>query len=65
MVTEEPNVSDTARYSVTQAAEVMGVNRRTILRHTDAGYLKCNYRRTNQRKFYFGKELKRYWKAQY
>ena len=65
MINEEPNIKDNSRYSISETAEILGVHRRTILRHTEAGYIKCGYYRTNQRKFYFGKEIKRYWKAQY
>ncbi|MGM9805853.1 MAG: helix-turn-helix domain-containing protein [Candidatus Aphodosoma sp.] len=60
----EPTVSATARYSITQAAGILGVNRATLRRYTDSGLIKCGFRRESARKFYLGSEILRFWKAQ-
>ena len=40
------------------------VNVSTVRRHTEAGYLRCGHWRHNGRRFYTGKEILRYYKAQ-
>ncbi|WP_010416164.1 helix-turn-helix domain-containing protein [Anaerophaga thermohalophila] len=65
MTAIEPQVNDSGRYSVKETSEVLKINRRTLHRHTIAGYIKPGYRRTNGRAFYTGAEIKRYWKSQY
>ena len=63
MVSEEPNVSAAGRCSVTEAAKALGVHRNTLQRYTEAGLIKCGYRRANARKFYCGGEILRLWRA--
>lgn len=60
---DEPQVSDSGRYSIEQAAAVLGIHRNTLRRHTQDGFIKCSFRRTNKRRFYTGSEIKRYWKS--
>ncbi len=60
----EPTVSATARYSITQAAGILGISRITLRRYTDSGLIKCGFRRETARKFYLGSEILRFWKAQ-
>jgi predicted site-specific integrase-resolvase len=65
MVTNELNVSDGGRYPIGIAADILGINRSTLLRHTKQGLIKCGFSRANARRFYLGRELKRYWLASY
>lgn len=60
----EPEVSTTGRYSVTQTCKFLGVHRNTLRNYTNAGMIKCGFRRESYRKFYEGKEIIRFWKAQ-
>lgn len=65
MIETEPHVITTGRYPISKASEILGINRKTLYRHTIDGLIKCGFRRTNGRKFYTGGEILRYWKAQY
>ena len=65
MSTTKPNISDTNRYSIGEAAKILGIHRNTLRIHTDQGLIKCGFRRQNMRRFYTGAEIKRYWKSQY
>lgn len=59
----EPNVNESGRYSVTQASQALGIHRNTLRGYTDAGLIKCGFRRESGRKFYEGREIIRFWKA--
>ena len=65
MVNEEPKVSPTARFSIGEAADILGVHRNTLRRHTNIGPtgIKCQYRKSNGRKFYTGLDIVRFWRA--
>ena len=65
MVNEEPKVSPTARFSIGEAAQILGVHRNTLRRHTNTGPtgIKCQHRKLNGRKFYTGLEIVRFWRA--
>lgn len=65
MVNEEPIVPPTARYSIGEAAEILGIHRNTLRRHTNTGPngIRCQFRRSNNRKFYTGLEIVKFWKA--
>lgn len=60
----EPEVNVTGRYNVTQTCKSLGIHRNTLRNYTDAGVIKCGFRRENYRKFYEGKEIIRFWKSQ-
>lgn len=60
----EPNIPDTAKVPIGKAANILGISRDTLRNHTYNGHIKCGYNRINKRRFYTGRELKRYWKAQ-
>lgn len=65
MVNEEPKVPPTARYSIGEAARILGVHRNTLRRHTNTGPtgINCEHRKYNGRKFYTGLEIVKFWKA--
>ncbi len=65
MVNEEPQVSPTARYSIGEAAQILGVHRNTLRRYTNAGPtgITCNFRKSNGRRFYTGLDIVKFWRA--
>lgn len=65
MVTEEPKVPPTARYSIGEASKILGVHRNTLRKYTNVGPLgiNCQHRKSNGRKFYTGSEIVRFWRA--
>lgn len=65
MVIDEPKISPTARFSISEAAEILGVHRNTLRRHTNVGPtgIKCSHRKSNGRKFYTGLDIIKFWRA--
>ena len=65
MVNEEPQVSPTSRYSIQEAAAILGIHRNTLRRLTNIGPtgIKCQHRKSNGRKFYTGLEIVKFWRA--
>jgi predicted site-specific integrase-resolvase len=61
MVNEKPNVPPTARYSLREAAKILGVNAKTISRAIERGVLRCGYRKMNNMPYVEGKEIMRMW----
>ena len=64
MVNEEPKVSDFGRYSIMETCKLLGIHRNTLSKWTKAGTIRCGVRRGTMRKFYLGREIKRFWKAE-
>lgn len=64
MTSNEPNIADTARLGICDAAKVLGVHRTTLARWTAQGLVKCGIRRTNGRIFYTGRALISLWRSQ-
>lgn len=60
----EPQVAANGRYSVSQTCTALGIHRNTLFKYTEAGLIKCGFRRESARKFYLGSEIVRFWKAQ-
>ena len=44
-------------YSVAEASQALGVDRRTLLRWTRAGHIRCHIRRCDSRTVYSGKDI--------
>ncbi len=64
MVSIEPSIALTGRYSIEEASKMLGIHRNTLLRYTVQGKIRCGIRRGTSRKFYLGSEILRFWKAQ-
>ena len=64
MTITEPRVAETGRYSLIEASQALGVHPSTLIRWVKEGKINYGIRRSNSRKFYLGKELIRFWKAQ-
>ena len=63
MVNEEPKVADFGRYNVTETCTKLGICRSTLHRYGKLGKIRFGIRRANMRKFYEGREIKRFWRA--
>lgn len=61
MISQEPVISDNAKLSTKEVAELLKVSVWTIQRATNSGLIKCGNRRSNGRRFYKGSDIKRYW----
>ena len=57
------NVRTTGRYSTTEVAGLLGVNRATVARWVQRGLIRCGYRRHNHRRFYEGTEIIRFFNS--
>ena len=57
MTTSRPHVTLDGRYSMTEAAVLLGVNRKTIYRWRECGYLKTKIRRINKLPYVEGREI--------
>ncbi len=67
MVTEQPNVKENGRYSITQAVKVLGISRGTMYKAIALG-ARCGgidhrVRRDNGRKEITGREILRFWRG--
>lgn len=60
MVSEKPKIEATSRYSVTQAAKLLGLHRNTIRKYCNAGILNYTFR-IGKKKLIRGKELIELW----
>lgn len=65
MVNEKPHVSMQSKYNVTQAAELLGISRRTLNRYTNDGKIKSITNICNNRRMYYGKDIIKLWGAEY
>ncbi len=63
MVSEQPKVSPTGRYSTKQVCELLGIHRNTLRVYTLNGAIRCVVRRESMRKFYTGTEILRFWNS--
>ncbi len=41
MITIEPNVLDTGRYSITETCTALGISRETLRKYTNSGDIRC------------------------
>lgn len=61
----EPQVADTGRYSVTEASKALGIHRTTLFKAVKNNAIKCGIRKSNNRKFFLGADIKKLWKSSY
>lgn len=57
-------MTPTGRYSIGEAAKLLGLHRNTLLRYTNEGFIKCGFRRDTAKKFFTGEEILKFWRAQ-
>lgn len=60
----EPNVNELGRYSVMETCAALGIHRNSLRKYTEQGLIKCGFRRLSARKFYSGREILKFWRAQ-
>ena len=65
MVSEIPKVNKQGHYSAKETAEALGIDRKTLWRHTVLEHIHCERRKCNGRPVYLGSEIIRYWGAMY
>jgi len=61
MTTQKPKVNRSDRYPIGKAAEILGISRSTLLRHTKSEDINCSFARSSHRKIYTGEEIINYW----
>ena len=64
MVSIQPQVNMNGRYCVSATCKLLGIHRNTLLNYTKAGYIRCGFRANSKRKFYYGREIVRFWRAE-
>jgi predicted DNA-binding transcriptional regulator AlpA len=65
MTCTAPNVSKDGRYSITESAKALGIDRTTIYRYIRQKLIKFGVHKYNSRRFILGSELIRFWGAEY
>lgn len=60
----EPNVLESGRYSVMETCAALGIHRNSLRKYTEMGLIKCGFRKLSARKFYAGREILKFWRAQ-
>ena len=53
------------KFSAVETARILGISRKTLYRHTKLGLIRCTISKCNKRPRYSGKEITRYWGAEY
>lgn len=64
MTNIEPQVIDSARYTHKQTCQILVIASATLYRHSENGSIQFGLHHANGRRFYTGRDIKRYWKAQ-
>lgn len=54
------DIPDTGQYTIKETAAIIGIHRNTLRNYTNGGIIRCSFRRGTGKKFYYGKEIKRY-----
>lgn len=65
MTSEQPEVSPNGHYSVSATAKALGIDRKTLYRHTALRHIRQRRHRYTNRPFYLGSDIVRFWGAQY
>lgn len=63
ITSDEPVVKPNSRYTVMQTCAILCIDRKTLSRYTNEGWITCSYRKKPLRKFYVGSEIVRFWKT--
>jgi predicted site-specific integrase-resolvase len=65
MTPNRPDVIHTSRFSITETAQKLGVDRRTIYRWIDDKKIAVKYRKSNNRPYITGLEIVKVWESSY
>lgn len=64
MIPTQPNISPNGSYGVVQAAKLLGIDRRTLRRYEERGYVSARLNKDMHRR-YRGRDLLLLWKRYY
>jgi len=64
-ISDEPQISDTGRFTTREASKILNISRNTLNRYSNEGLIRCSIRKANGRKFYTGADIKKLWRSQY
>ncbi len=65
MVPIKPQCEPQGRYTQKEAAALLGVNRHTIKRWEESGYIRFQIRKAGRTKFTTGQQILKCWEATY
>lgn len=57
------NVKDFSHYSINETCKILNIHRNTLRKYTDLQFIKVEFSKCNGKKFYFGKEIKKFFNA--
>lgn len=57
---KEVSIDATARYSINETCALLGIERTTLWRHTNSGYIKSYLHKISGKKFYRGADIIKY-----
>lgn len=61
MTETKPNIDPSGRYTIAKTCELLGIDRSTLHRHTKKGNIKVHFRKCNNRPFYTGLDILKFW----
>lgn len=61
MTETKPNIDPAGRYTIAKTCELLGIDRSTLHRHTKKGNIKVHFRKCNNRPFYTGLDILKFW----
>lgn len=64
MVQTEPNVPLEARLGVMATCRALEIDRKTLQKKTEEGLIRVRFRKGTFKKFYLGRDIRRFWKAE-
>ena len=61
MTETKPNIDPAGRYTIAKTCELLGIDRSTLHRHTKKGNIKVHFRKCNNRPYYTGLDILKFW----
>ncbi len=65
MIITKPDVEPDGLYNMAQAAKALHIDRHTIARYADNGYIKFRVRKADKRRITTGTEIIKCWRTMY
>lgn len=63
MIQTVPQVAETGLYNISDAARALGIDRKTMRKYADGGYIAFRVRRVNKRRVTTGKDILKLWRG--
>ena len=57
----KPDIEPAGRYTIAKTCELLGIERTTLYRHTKRGNIRVHFRKCNNRPFYTGLDILKFW----